>query len=224
MMTNTQNTNIQNTNLGYGDIMRFSQLILERFGLVFSDARHTEMEYGIKRAFAASTCRNMDEYYNLLLDTVNGAVELERLVNSLTVNETHFFRDAAQLDALQDRVLPEMIERKRFIRTLRIWSAGCSTGEEPYSIAMLLRNLLPDVDDWSITILGTDINSKALDKAKLGLFADSAFREERAKKWQSRFFVQKENRYELLPEVRRMVSFRQLNLADSNYPAYETNT
>lgn len=217
-------TPAQATNLGYGDLLRFKNLILERSGQAFPDTRQDELAAGIKRAFAASTCRDYNEFYQLLLDPVNGAAELERLVNSLTVNESHFFRDAAQMEALRVQILPDIIERRKYIRTLRIWSAGCSTGEEPYSIAILLRELLPDIEDWSVTILATDINTQVLNKARLGLYSETAFREERAKYMRTRFFTKKENQYEIASEVRRMVTFRQLNLAKDDFPSYETNT
>ena len=138
--------------------------------------------------------------------------------------ETHFFRNAAQFDALYSQVLPQIIERRRALRTLRIWSAGCASGAEPCSIAILLQELLPDVDEWSITILGTDINTEALDRARKAIYSTWAFREQRARQWQSRYFRRKGDRYELVPEVRHMVTFAQLNLARDNYPAYETNT
>jgi len=214
----------QATNLGYGDLLRFKNLILETSGQAFPDSRQAELEAGIKRAFAASTCRDYDEYYRLLIDPENGRAELERLINSLTVNESHFFRDAAQMDALRTRVLPDIIERRTFIRTLRIWSAGCSTGEEPYSVAMLLRDLIPNIDEWSITILATDINTQALNKARVGIYADSAFREERAKHARNRFFIKRDTRFEVVPEVQRMVTFKQINLAEDNFPSYDTNT
>lgn len=204
--------------------MRFKNLILQLSGQAFPDSRQAELESGIKRAFAASTCRDYDEYYRLLLDPENGKAELERLINSLTVNESHFFRDAAQMDALRTRVLPDMIERRTFIRTLRIWSAGCSTGEEPYTIAMILRDLIPNIDEWSITILATDINTQALNKARVGIYSDASFREDRAKQSRSRFFIKRESRFEVIPEVQRMVTFKQLNLAEDNFPSYDTNT
>jgi chemotaxis protein methyltransferase CheR len=212
------------SSLGYGDYLRFSQLLLDRYGLHFSANRRTDLERGVRRAFAASTCADLDEYYRLLQNPGEGAVEIDRLINAVTVSETHFFRDAGQFDALYGHVLPQVIERKRVLHTLRIWSAGCASGEEPYSIAMLLRELLPDVDEWSITILGTDVNSESLDRARQAVYGDWAFREERAKTWRPRYFRPQGNRYELAQEVRRMVTFARLNLAEDSYPSYETNT
>ncbi len=223
-MTATTSNNENANLLGYGDLLRFSALVQNRCGLHFPEKRRTEFERGIQRAFAASTCADLDEYYRLVQDPNSGAVHFERLVNALTVGETHFFRDAAQLDVLYGHVLPQIIERRRPLRTLRIWSAGCASGEEPYSIAMLLRELLPDVDEWTITILGTDINTEALDRARKATYGNWAFREERAKLWQPRYFRRKDKRYELVPMVRGMVTFDQLNLAEDCYPTYETNT
>ena len=219
-----QKKTARHTSLGYGDYLRFSKLLLDRYGLYFSDRRRPELESAILRAFAASPTADFNEYYTLLVERTDGGLEMERLVNAVTVNETYFFRDAAQFDALASSVLPELIERRRMLRTLRIWSAGCSSGEEAYSIAMLLRDMLPDVDEWSITILATDVNTAALDKARQGLFGNWAFREQRAKEMRPRYFHRVGARWELSPEIRRMVTFNRLNLAGSEYPSYATNT
>lgn len=210
--------------LSYGDYTRFAQLIHRLFGLHFTDRRRPDLERGIRHAFAASTCASLDAYFDLLQDEFRGAVERARLVNALTVSETHFFRDEAQFDALYNRVLPEIIERRRALRTLRIWSAGCASGEEPYSIAMLLRSLLPDIDEWSVTILGTDVNTESLDRARRAVYSEWAFRENRAKEWRTRYFVPEGKSYALIPQVRNMVTFSRLNLVADPYPAYESNT
>jgi chemotaxis protein methyltransferase CheR len=210
--------------LGYGDYLRFSKLLLDRCGLHFPESRRPELELGIRQAFAASTCANLDEFFALLSDHQSGLMEMDRLVNAVTVSETHFFRDEAQFNALWDIVIPRLIDRKRSSRTLRIWSAGCASGEEPYSIAILLRELLPDIDQWAITILGTDINSASLERARIGNYSNWAFREERAKTLRSRYFLPEGNHFGLLPEVRQMVIFRKLNLVEPCYPSYETNT
>jgi chemotaxis protein methyltransferase CheR len=209
--------------LGYGDYLRFSKLMQTRCGLYFPEKRRAELELGVRQAFAASTCADLDDYYHLLQDS-DGAVEMDRLINALTISETHFFRDAGQFDALYRHVLPQIINRRRAVRTMRIWSAGCASGEEPYSIAMMLRELLPDVDEWAITILGTDVNTEELDRARRAVYSDWAFREERAKQWRSRYFRPHGERYKLIPEVQRMVTFARHNLAEDAYPSFETNT
>lgn len=210
--------------LSTDDMTRFSKLLLDRCGLHFSENRRTELEHGIRHAFASSACASLDEFYNILISNPRGSVEMDVLVNAVTVSETHFFRDAAQFNALANSIFPEIIKRKTSLRTLRIWSAGCASGEEPYSIAMLLRGILPDIDDWAITILATDINASLLERARLGSYGQWAFREERAISMRLRYFHPAGNRFELSPQIKRMVTFSRLNLMDSSYPSFETNT
>lgn len=210
--------------LGYGDFVRFGKLIYDRFGLNFPEKRRSDLERGVRTAFAASTCASLDEYFNLLQDPIGGASYMERLLNAITISESHFFRDTPQFDALYNHVLPRIIERRRDMRTLRIWSAGCANGEEPYSLAIMLREIIPDIKDWSITILGTDINTEVLDRARKGIYSEWAFREERAKNCQARYFRRHENRFELSSEIRRMVTFARLNLAEAEYPSFQSNT
>ncbi len=219
-MTGDQNAPV----LGYGDYLRFSRLVSELYGLHFPEKRRNDLEQGVRRAFAAATCQDLGEYYQLLLDPHDGAVHLQRLVNALTIGESHFFRNTGHFDALSTYVLPEIIARRQSLRTLRIWSAGCANGEEPYSLAILLRELLPDVDSWAITIIGTDVNTEALERARTGLYSEWAFREERAKRLRSRYFQPDGKRYRISEQVRRMVTFEQLNLAEDDYPSFKTNT
>lgn len=207
-----------------GDMLRFSKLLLDRYGLHFSSNRRTELEYGIRHAFASSACASLDEFYNLLVSAQSGSVEMDLLVNAVTVSETHFFRDAAQFNALATTILPGIVKRKTSLRTLRIWSAGCASGEEPYSIAMLLRDVIPDIENWSITILATDINTTLLERARVASYGQWAFREDRALSMRLRYFRPVDNRFELSPHIRRMVTFSQLNLMEDHYPSFETNT
>lgn len=224
MNSDTVKSKVSKPSLGYGDYIRFSRLIQDNCGLNFPESRRSSFEQGLLRAFAASPSVDLDAYYRLLQSTDAGDVYFDQLVNALTTNETYFFRDEGQINALYYHVLPQLIKRRQAMRTLRIWSVGCASGEEPYSIAILLRELIPNVDDWAITILGTDINTEVLDRARKGMYSNWAFREVRARELRLRYFHAHGKRYELTPEVRRMVTFSQLNLADDTYPAYETNT
>ncbi|MDD3824385.1 MAG: tetratricopeptide repeat protein [Anaerolineae bacterium] len=205
-------------------LQRFARAVEERFGLSFPPRRQADLERGLRQAFAASTCQDLDEYYCLIQDPQAGALEMDRLVNALTVGETYFFRDAGQFNALYDHILPDIIERRRSVRVLRLWSAGCASGEEPYSLAMMVRDLLPDADDWVVTILGSDVNAEALQRARTAEYGEWAFREERAREARSRFFEQREKRWILRPEVQRMVTFQRLNLAGTDFPSFATNT
>lgn len=129
------------------------------------------------------------------------------------------------MEALTAEILPELMQsRKRGEKHLRIWSAGCSGGEEPYSIAIALREWIPDPEAWNITILATDVNPRILRKGRAGTFGEWSFRDPPA--WLKRkYFRQREDgRYEIDPVIRGMVSFGFLNLAEDKYPSLLTNT
>jgi chemotaxis protein methyltransferase CheR len=142
------------------------------------------------------------------------------------VGETYFFRDRACFDALRQHVLPALIAARRAEGTLRLrlWSAGCATGEEPYSLAILLDSLLPDRPDWAVTILATDINAAALEVARRGLYREWSFRQSPPEIRGRHFRDRGDETFELNPSIRRMVAFAPLNLAAGVYPDVVTNT
>jgi len=239
----------QTPKLSYGDYLRFRDLVLERSGLYFPEKKKTSLEAGLLKALTVSPLdftkegNNLDAYYNLLRDKNDpaGKAEMERLIHTLTIGETHFFRDEPQFDALAAQVLPAIIDRKRAAAAavdpkiqpqLRIWSAGCATGEEPFSLAILLKELLPDIDRWHILILATDINQDSLACARQGLYSEWSFRETRAKALRPRFFTYAPatksgsgaGRYRLRNDIRPMVTFALLNLVEDDYPAIHNNT
>ena len=150
--------------------------------------------------------------------------QIEILARHLTVGETYFFREQRGLDVLEGRIFPELMRMcKRGNRKLRIWSAGCCTGEEPYTIAMLLDRLFQNDGEWNVTILATDINPAFLDKAAEGLYSEWAFRA--TPDWvKERYFKQKKNGlFEILPHIRKRVTFSYLNLAEDVYPSVANN-
>lgn len=239
----------QRFKLGYGDYLRFRDLVLERSGLHFPEKKRIDLETGLLKALAESPVAgndpklNLDDYFQLLQSKSDpaGQIEMDRLIKTLTIGETHFFRDEAQFNALANRVLPELIRRKRAAAAavgtginpqLRIWSAGCSSGEEPYSVAILLKELLPDIDEWHILILATDINQDSLARARQAVYSGWSFREVTAKRWRSDYFIAepgcgnqtRATRYRLRDDIRRMVTFASLNLTEDNYPAIHNNT
>ncbi len=150
----------------------------------------------------------------------------QELIHAITIGETYFFRNKAQLNALRMDVLPELISQRRSSgnQQLRFWSAGCATGEEAYSLAMLLRELIPDIDYWSITILATDINLNYLKYAREGVYRSNSFRGETPEVVRERWFTPEDNGYRLHPAVRKMVTFAPLNLVTSDYPSFENGT
>ena len=139
------------------------------------------------------------------------------IMSIITTNETYFFRESYQLKAFSDEIIPELIKHKaaRGNHSLRIWSAGCSTGEEPYTIAMLLSDI-PELAGWKIEIIGTDISQKVLQQARRGVYAKPSFRATEEKDLK-RFFVQQDDSYKVNSSVRELVTFTYLNLFDTSH-------
>jgi chemotaxis protein methyltransferase CheR len=205
-------------------LIELSALIADRMGLYFSKERSRDLERGIYSIARELNFEDAESCICWLLSQPSKEC-IEILASHLTIGETYFFRERASFEALEKRVLPELIEsRKKTGKRLRIWSAGCCTGEEPYSIAMLLSRMIPDIPDWKITILATDINPRFLKKAADGVFTKWSFRDPKLK-IKERYFKQIENnRFEILPKIKNMVTFSHLNLATDNYPSMVSNT
>lgn len=202
-----------------------SQSVEAQFGLHFPPERWSDLERGLTGAAAELGFGGVEECALELVLAHLGRAQFDVLAAHLTIGETYFFRDPAVFDALATQVLPELLREKRgHAKRLRIWSAACCTGEEPYSIAIALRRVLPDLDDWQITILATDLNPRFLQKAAAGVYGEWSFRGVPEEARNAFFRPAPEGRFELLPEVRRMVTFACLNLVEDTYPSLATNT
>lgn len=203
-----------------------SALVARRLGLDFSDRRQGDLERGLARALECSRFEDTRALVAWLAAAPDDDPELRRLVAQLTVGETYFFRDRACFDALRRHVLPALVEMRRAEGRLRLrlWSAGCATGEEPYSLAMLLDELLPDRARWSLTLLATDVNGAALETARRARYREWSLRETSAE-LRARYFRDAGNgTFELDDAIRRMAVFAPLNLAADVYPDVLTNT
>ncbi|MGH7256329.1 MAG: CheR family methyltransferase, partial [Nitrospirales bacterium] len=205
---------------------RAQGLITRRLGLDFSHKRERDLERGLHQAVKASSHATLETYLDWLARQPEENPEWIRLAGYLTVGETYFFRDRFCFDALEHRVLLPLIETRRASgwRQLRIWSAGCATGEEPHSFAMLLDRLLPDRHEWTLTILASDINPEALHAARLGRYRGWSLRATPAAVRDRYFRPHGSDTFELDRGIREMVTFTPLNLAHEGYPAPMTNT
>ena len=195
-----------------------SSWLADHTGLYFPRERWPDLNRGVAAGARDLQFSNAEEYARHLLSSAATKSQVEIIASHLTVGETYFFRDRQSMDALETQVLPELIRSRRACGcSLRIWSAGCCTGEEPYSLAILLRQMLPDWRDWDIVILGTDINPNFLGRARLGVYRNWSFREKRPEVQREFFNNLGEDRFEVLPEIRSMVRFDLLNLAQECY-------
>jgi chemotaxis protein methyltransferase CheR len=141
-----------------------------------------------------------------------GQALAEQLVAQVTIGETHFFRVTPQIEALRTVVLPDLIRSRSAMRQLAVWSAGCSTGEEPFTIAILLREQATSLADWSIDVLGTDVSQPSLDVARNAEYAAWSFRDT-PEEIRERWFTKHGKMWQLSDAVRRMVRFDRQNLA-----------
>ncbi len=138
----------------------------------------------------------------------------QEVVQAMTINETYFFRDKIPFDTLRDVVLPELISVRANRRALRIWCAASSTGQEPYSIAMILEDFAQRLAGWRVEIIGTDISEAVLAKARLGTYSQFEVQRGMTTAQLLRFFTQVRDDWQLKPTLRNRVNFRQLNLLD----------
>ncbi|MEI9895030.1 MAG: CheR family methyltransferase [Chthoniobacter sp.] len=205
--------------------VRLSETIAERMGLHFPLERWADLERGLAGATKEFGLADAAACVEWLLSAALTKAQLEVLASHLTVGETYFFREKKTFEILAESVLPELIHARRAgARRLRIWSAACCTGEEPYSLAILLQQVLPDLADWNVTILATDINARFLQKAAAGVYGEWSFRDSPAGFKERYFRRTADGRYAILPEIKKRVTFMHLNLAADVFPSLETDT
>jgi chemotaxis protein methyltransferase CheR len=192
-----------------------ARVVRERTGLVFPDSRREVAEGTIRRSMARLGLSDLARYARLLEEE---GPALDDLVSELTVGETYFFREAAQLEYIRDTIVPDILLRRGDRHVIRVWSAGSASGEEPYSLAILFHQMgLAD----RVRILATEISRPRLAAARQGRYGRWSMRgvpQDVVGRW----FAQRDSRYQLDPAISRMVDFRYLNLASDSYPASST--
>lgn len=142
----------------------------------------------------------------------------EAVIDAMTTNETLWFRDAHPFETLQSTIIPELMQARQNTRTIDIWCAAASTGQEPYTIAMILKDAFPQLSGWRIRILGTDISPTALEKAHEGKYSQMEMGRGLPAKYMVNYFTRQGVNYQINPNIRAMVDFKLFNLA-GNWPA-----
>ena len=188
-------------------------LIKDYCGVYFDDSSRYLLERRLTRRVRQHNLDNFRDYYRYLLYDKKKEEELSAVMDILTVNETYFFREEGQLRAFRDEILRELRDLKGGAKKLRVWSAGCSTGEEPYTIAMLILEQGALFDGWDIEILGSDINQRVLQTARKGLYRKNSFRTT-DEYYTKKYFTEENAAYRINDNVRRLVNFSYLNLYD----------
>jgi len=217
------------TPLSEGEFKLFQKLVYERAGIHLKDSKISLVANRLRNRLRALSLASYRAYYDLVLKDRD---ELVKCIDAITTNETYFFREPKQWEYLQSDLLPKLLARNKTSRALRIWSSASSTGEEPFTIAIFLRERIPDFSSWNVTIIASDINAQVLQKAKAGVYKHYAVSRMEPAMVKRHFTVEEvaaaanapgrsvlsnDNLYHLKPEIRSMVQFKQHNLLQ-RYP------
>jgi chemotaxis protein methyltransferase CheR len=198
---------------GDDDFQALRKLVRDVTGISLSEQKR-ELVYGrLARRLRALNLKSFREYRTLL--SQDDGQELVQFCNAITTNLTAFFREPHHFEHLKNEVLAPLLKKGSAERRLRIWSAGCSTGEEPYSIAMSVLEAVPDIERWDIRILATDLDSDVVEKARRGVYTAERLQSLGAER-RDRFFAPysqaKEPSFQVRPELTRLLTVKQLNL------------
>jgi len=206
-------------------LSRLIGIVSDRMGLYFPPHRHKDFVGGIGAAAEKFGFDDAAECAEWLVSTEWSRDRIETLAACLTIGETYFFRNAGDVALLRDEIIPALVgAHAGSDKTLRFWSAGSCTGEEPYTIAMLLCDAIPHIEEWNISILGTDINPRFLRKAAEGVFSAWSFRATPDEMKERYFRPTEEGRFAICPSIRKMVRFAYLNLASDSFPSHLSGT
>lgn len=202
---------------------RFVDLIYKKTGIWFESTKRYFVDKRLDERITELGLEDYREYYQLLKFSVE-QTEMQQLINRLTINETYFFRDFPQLQGFAEDVLLQMVKEKIKAgdKRIRLWSAGCSTGEEPYTLAIILLEMLPEPDQWTIEIMASDINTRVLDFARKGFYNSRSIKDV-PMEYLARYFIQRFETYILNTKIRNMVTFKTINLVEEQDMKIQAN-
>ncbi|NWF92212.1 MAG: tetratricopeptide repeat protein [Syntrophaceae bacterium] len=196
------------------DFALFQELLIGASGLYFEESKSQFLQLALYQRLQHRGYDSYREYYNLLKFHPEGRLEMRELLDLITIGETYFFRNKPQFDVLMKFVLPEIVQRKMYSRdkSIRVWSAGCSAGDEPYSIAIAIMEAVPFYEEWKISILGTDINRNALACAEEARYGEKSIAH-LPKEYLEKYFEIRGSTYRLKENVKELVHLEYHNLA-----------
>lgn len=191
---------------------KFVRLINRKTGLYYERNKKYYVEKRIEKRAESLGLNDLNEYY-IMLKFSDDQLEFDKLINDLTINETYFFRDFPQLRNFAEDVLPIFIKKKGDAKKIKVWSAACSTGEEPYTLSIILHEMLENPKEWDIQILASDINTEVLRAAQIGLYESRSVRDV-PPEYLERYFSKVNDKYLINADVRKPVIFKRINLMD----------
>jgi len=203
---------------------RFSQFIQAELGIKMPPAKKTMLQARLQKRLWKLGFDSFDAYHEYVFSPDGRENELSHMVDVVTTNKTEFFREPKHFEFLTQRVLPDLLDRRGVEDCFVIWCAGCSSGEEPYTLAMVLSDFAQQVRGFHFLILATDISSRMLEKAKLGIYDQEAV-EAIPLMFRQKYFLKSTDKEKglvrLIPELRSLVRFRWLNLVKKDFSLRE---
>ncbi len=194
------------------DEFHFFRTLLERHaGIVLEPGKEYLVEARLARVARDNGCASVSALLQQLRQATMGRAHWQA-IEALTTNETSFFRDEHPFNALREVILPDLIARRASSRSLNIWCAAASTGQEPYSLAMLLRDSFPQLLNWNLSFIATDISETALARAREGRFNPTELGRGLPPQFRQRYFIPDGDALRVRDEIRRLVAFRAMNL------------
>ncbi len=203
------------------DVRRLCDFVYRQTGMMFAQDKRYYIDRRLAERMAATASPSFSAYFAAL--RTNAANEIEHLINSFTVNETYFYREEHQFRCLTSTLLEVIAPKKKPGETIRIWSVPCSTGEEPYSIAIWLLENWERVDTYEIEIIGSDIDTNVLRTAEAGIYGERSL-QRLSKSLIARYFEKRDDgRYRILPEISGSIQFTRVNIVDPAQTALHRN-
>lgn len=206
-------------------LQKLSDYIASNLALSFPKEKWNDLERKMIIAAKDLAYPDVINFVEYIVSSKISRENAELLASILTINETYFWREPQTFEALEKKIIPALVKSKaKNGKRIRIWSAGCSSGEEAYSIAIALNRVIPDIENWNISILATDIHPEILKKAHKGIYKQWSFRN--VPDWlKPKYFIQlDEHSYEIIPAIKKLVHFEYQNLAEDVFPSPLNNT
>jgi len=197
----------------------YQKLFISEFGFFFDEGRAAQLRTVLLKHIQKSKFTAFDTYFDYLKNHYEGKLEIKKIINDITIGETYFFRNLPQLDILRSEIIPKIVNRKRIlgVNDIKIWSAGCSSGEEVYTLAMMLMEEVPGAPLWNISVLGTDINKNFLEIAKKGLYTSKRTFKHLPPGLLDKYFVRYGKSYVLNDQIKKITRFEQQNLIKDDF-------
>ncbi len=201
--------------ISFSEFINLRNFIYESTGIFFEEKKIYFIKKRVEKRLIELNLDSAATYLRMLKTSRESSKELQTLTNLLTTNETYFFREYDQLAVFGEHCLTEIIEdkKKKFVRNLNIWCAGCSTGEEAYTLSIILQEMLPNLTYWNIIIYATDIDTEVLQKAKVGLYSDRSVKDV-PQEYLEKYFTSEGDEWKVSEQVKKYVKFLNINLID----------